>query len=53
MRLRDTIQTSRREGMQTMEMALAALVRQGLVTEAEALFRAKNPTEFKRYLQGE
>ena len=53
LRLRDTIQTSRRDGMQTMEMALAALVRQGLVSETEALFRAKNPTEFRRYLHGE
>lgn len=51
-RLRDTIQTSRKDGMQTMEMALAQLVKQGKVAEPEALFRARVPEEFRRYLHG-
>lgn len=51
-RLRDSIQTGRKDGMQTMEMALAQLVKANLVSEAEALFRARVPDEFRRYLHG-
>jgi len=48
--LRSTMQTSRREGMQTMEMSLAALVLRGLVRHEEAEFRARDKDEFARYL---
>lgn len=48
--LRSTIQTSRREGMQTMEMALAALVLRGMISQEEAEFRARDNEEFRRYL---
>jgi twitching motility protein PilT len=48
--LRSTIQTSRKEGMQTMEMALADLVVRGVVSQEEAEFRARDIEEFRRYL---
>lgn len=48
--LRSTIQTSRKEGMQTMEMALAELARRNMISTEEAEFRAANVEEFRRYL---
>lgn len=48
--LRSTMQTSRREGMQTMEMSLATLVLRGLVRVEEAEFRARDREELHRYL---
>lgn len=46
--LKQTMQTSQKDGMQTMEMALAALVRRGLVREDEAEYRARDVDEFRR-----
>lgn len=48
--LRSTMQTSRKEGMQTMEMALAALVMRGMVSQEEAESRVRAHEEFHRYL---
>lgn len=48
--LRSTIQTSRKEGMQSMEMALADLVIRGIASQEEAEFRARDKEEFRRYL---
>ena len=48
--LRSTIQTSRKEGMQTMEMDLASLVLQGAISQEEAEFRCRDKAEFLRYL---
>lgn len=49
--LKQTMQTSAREGMRTMEMDLARLVQEGVVTRAEAIFRAGDPEEFDRQLR--
>lgn len=48
--MRSSLQTGRRDGMQTMEMSLADLVRRNLVSEEEAEFRAQEVEEFRRYL---
>jgi twitching motility protein PilT len=49
--LRQTMQTHARAGMCTMEMSLARLVHAGVVTEAEALFRAQDVEEFRNNLR--
>ena len=48
--LRAAIETGTRDGMQTMDMALADLVRRRLVTEEEALEKVVDVTDFKRRL---
>lgn len=48
--LKQTMQTSSREGMCTMEMSLARLVQDGVVTRNEAQFRAPSLEEFERQL---
>jgi len=50
--LRQILETSQREGMQTMEMDLARLVRNGEVLAQEAEFRARRPEEFRSRLNG-
>ena len=47
-----TIQTSSGSGMQTLESALAALYKQGLVTIEDALSKSSKPAELKRLIQG-
>jgi len=49
--IHQTIETSQREGMQTMEMSLVDLVRRGLVREEEARFNAPDRDAFDRRLQ--
>jgi twitching motility protein PilT len=46
--LRGAIETGSRDGMQTMDMALADLVRRRLITEEEALEKVVDVTDFKR-----
>ena len=46
--LRQTIETSSRDGMQTMEMSLVDLVRRNMVRIEEAEARAPDPESFKR-----
>jgi twitching motility protein PilT len=46
--LRQTIETSSRDGMQTMEMALVDLVRRGVVRLDDAEQRAPDPETFRR-----
>jgi twitching motility protein PilT len=41
-----TMQVSRKDGMQTMDMALQDLVARGLVTKEEAQSRSSNPNLF-------
>lgn len=48
--LKQTMQTSTREGMQTMEASLARLAHAGVVTRPEAMFRAQNLDEFESQL---
>lgn len=48
--LRQVLETSSREGMQTMEMSLAELVRAGTVTRVEAEYRARNVEELRARL---
>ncbi|MDP9378032.1 MAG: type IV pilus twitching motility protein PilT [Actinomycetota bacterium] len=45
------IQTGASHGMQTMDMSLASLVREGRITLAMAESRSSNPTELRRLLQ--
>src|SRR5215218_353073 len=45
------IQTGAAHGMQTMDMSLASLVRQGEITMATAETRTSNPQELRRLLQ--
>jgi twitching motility protein PilT len=45
------IQTGASHGMQTMDMSLASLVRQGAITLATAETRSSNPQELRRLLQ--
>lgn len=49
--LRSAIETGVRDGMQTMDMALADLVRRRIVTEEEALEKVVNPEDFRRRLE--
>lgn len=46
--LKQTMQTSAKVGMQTMEMALARLVFEGVISDAEARFRARDLGEYER-----
>jgi twitching motility protein PilT len=46
--LRGAIETGSRDGMQTMDMALADLVRRRLITEEEALEKVVDAADFKR-----
>jgi twitching motility protein PilT len=48
--LRQTIETSSRDGMQTMDMALADLVRRRLVLEQDALEKVIDPEDFGKRL---
>jgi twitching motility protein PilT len=50
--LRSTLSTSRKEGMQTMEMALADLVRAGTIRQEEAEVRCRDLDAFFQYLRG-
>jgi len=50
--IRQTIETSTREGMQTLDMALVELVRRRAVSEAAALEKAMVKDEFLRRLHG-
>jgi twitching motility protein PilT len=45
------IQTGANQGMQTMDMSLASLVRQGKITTEIAESRSSNPSELKRLMQ--
>ena len=49
--LRSALETGAKDGMQTMDMALADLVRRRMVTEEEAAERAVDPVDFKRRLE--
>ncbi len=49
--LRQTIETSARDGMQTMEMALVDLVRKNVVRSEEAEHRAPDPESFRRRVE--
>lgn len=49
--LRQTIETSSRDGMQTMDMALADLVRRRLITPEDALEKVVDPEDFERRLE--
>jgi twitching motility protein PilT len=46
-----SMQTGGNVGMQTMEAALASLVRSGAITQRLAEARANEPTELKRLLE--
>jgi len=48
--IKQTMQTSVKEGMATIEMALALLVHRGVVSKDEAVFRAQEVDEFSRQL---
>jgi twitching motility protein PilT len=50
--LRQIIETSTREGMQTMDIALADLVRRRVVSEEVALEKVVNIDDFRKRLQG-
>ena len=47
-----TIQMNQAIGMQTLEMALAGLYKQGVITIEDALSRSSRPDELKRLMQG-
>lgn len=49
--LKQTMQSGKSEGMCTMETSLAQLVHDGVVTPAEARFRAQNVEEFDRHIK--
>ncbi len=49
--IRSAIQTGRRHGMQTMDAALADLVRSGLVAAEEAAHRSDDPEELRRLIR--
>ena len=46
-----TLEFSGKEGMQTMEQALAKLVRMGTVSQEEAMLRTSNPVKLDSFLQ--
>ena len=47
-----TMQVSKKDGMQTMDMALLDIVARGLVTKDEAQSRSSNPNLFRRRQRG-
>ena len=47
-----TIQMNQGLGMQTLEMALAGLYKDGVITIEDALSRTSRPDELKRLIQG-
>jgi twitching motility protein PilT len=49
--LRSAIETGVREGMQTLDMALADLVRRRIVSEEEALEKVVSVEDFRRRLE--
>jgi twitching motility protein PilT len=49
--LRQSLETGRSDGMMTMEMSLADLVRSGRVTFEEAEFKAKDVDDFRRRIE--
>jgi len=51
--LTNMIEVGRSDGMQTLNQALAALVRQRLVSEEEARVKSSNPQELSRLLQSQ
>lgn len=51
--LRQALETNRKEGMQTMDMALADLVRRGLVRETDAEKKAQDVDDFFRRVRGQ
>ena len=51
LQLRQLITTGIKQGMQTMEMHLAQLVRRGIITETEGEFKSRDVEEFRRHLQ--
>lgn len=46
------IQLGNREGMQTLDQALADLVRQHIVTQEEAMLRSSNPAQLRELIAG-
>lgn len=48
--LRNTIETGARDGMQTMDSALAELVRRRIVSEEDAMEKVQDPEAFRRRL---
>jgi twitching motility protein PilT len=50
--LRQSIESGSKDGMQTMDMALASLVQRGLVTENEALSKAVDADNFTKLARG-
>jgi twitching motility protein PilT len=50
--IHSTMQTGSSAGMQTMDAALATLVRQGRITQRLAEQRSSNPEELRRMLNG-
>lgn len=46
--LRSTIETGSRDGMRTLEQALAALVQRGVISYDEGLFKARRKADFAR-----
>jgi twitching motility protein PilT len=51
--IKGTIEVSKREGMQTMDMALANLVKKGLVTQSDAESKARDIEDFHSRLSSE
>lgn len=51
LQIRQLITTGIKQGMQTMEMHLAQLVRRGLISEAEGEYKSRDMDEFRRHLQ--
>jgi twitching motility protein PilT len=48
-----TIEVSRPEGMQTLDQALADLIKRGIVKLEDALMKSRNPVKLRRFLQSE
>ncbi|MFH1639770.1 MAG: type IV pilus twitching motility protein PilT [Chloroflexota bacterium] len=48
--LNNVMQLSSREGMQTLDQALAALIKNGLVTEEDAMVKSSNPERLRKML---
>ncbi|HEY41479.1 MAG TPA: type IV pilus twitching motility protein PilT [Dehalococcoidia bacterium] len=50
--LATVIQLGNKEGMQTLDQSLADLIRRGIVTQEEAMFRSSNPEQLRELLAG-